>query len=111
MTHERGVVVWSRDPFKEDPEAGRPWLVVSNATQPFADEQAMTIALSTSGHAQAIKIDQNAWIEGGVPYQSYALPWAVHTVQTVDVEQRLGRLSRTSVDEAVAALEEYVAPH
>ncbi|MFT4923599.1 MAG: mRNA-degrading endonuclease toxin of MazEF toxin-antitoxin module [Haloarculaceae archaeon] len=110
MTHERGSVVWSTDPFKRDPEAGRPWLVVSNETQPFGDEQAMTIALSTSGHDEAITIDRNAWIEGGVPNQSYALPWAVHTVQTVDVQQRLGRLSPTFVDEAVARLEEYVAP-
>lgn len=65
MTYPWGAVVWGDDPFKDDPEAGRPWLVVGNETQPFHDEQCMAVALSTSGHEAALPIDDDHWIEGG----------------------------------------------
>ena len=39
MSYDRGDVVWCRDPFKDDSEAGRPWLVLNNDTHPFGDEQ------------------------------------------------------------------------
>lgn len=29
MSPDRGDVVWSDDPFKDDPEAGRPWLTLN----------------------------------------------------------------------------------
>lgn len=108
MTYPRGAVVWSDDPFKDDPEAGRPWLVVGNETQPFHDEQRMAVALSTSGHEAALPIDDDRWIEGGIPHQSYALPWAVHSPQRRYVEERVGRLEDGFVDRVVDELVGYV---
>ena len=110
MNYERGDVLWSSDPYKDDPDAGRPWLVVSNETQPFRDEQSMTVALSTSGHEQARPIDPNDWIDGGLPRQSYALPWAVHSPRHRDVDRRLGRLATELADRVVESLGRYVEP-
>lgn len=106
--YERGDVVWSDDPFKDDPEAGRPWLLIANDRQPFRGEQAIAIALSTSGHDQAIPIETPAWIEGGLPRRSYALPWAAHSPQRRDVDRHVGRLDLNVVREVVAGLEGYI---
>lgn len=108
MTYTRGAVVWSGDPFKDDPEAGRPWLVVGNETQPFHDEQRMAVALSTSGHESALPIDDDHWIEGGVPYESYVLPWAVHSPQRRYVDERIGRLDGEFVERVVDELVSYL---
>lgn len=90
MNPGRGDVVWSDDPFKDGPEAGRPWLVLSTDTHPFSAEQSMAVALSTSGHDEAIPIPAEEWLDGGTPRQSYALPWAVHSPQTRFIEFRQG---------------------
>lgn len=75
MSHDRGDVVWSDDPFKHG-TAGRPWLVLNDDTHPFGDEQHMAVALSTSGHDAALPIREDDWVEGGTPKRSYVLPWA-----------------------------------
>lgn len=67
MNYERGDVVWSDDPFKDDSDAGRPWLVVNTDVHPFDDEQYMAVALSTSGHEAALPISDTDWIDGGRP--------------------------------------------
>lgn len=107
MTYERGTVVWSDDSFKDDPEAGRPWLVLSNESQPFRDEQYMSVALSTSGHDEAVPLE-GGWVDGGVPMRSYALPWAVHSVQHQYIEERIGRLSESVVELVVEELTSYL---
>lgn len=108
MTYLRGAVVWSTDPFRGDSEAGRPWLVLNTDAQPFHDQQSMTVALSTSGHDGAVSIGDGDWIDGGLPRQSYALPWAIHSLAHRDVDDHLGRLNGTVVDEVVSRLETYV---
>ncbi len=67
MNYERGDVVWSDDPFKDDSDAGRPWLVVNTDAHPFDDEQHMAVALSTSGYEATLPISDIDWIDGGCP--------------------------------------------
>jgi len=110
MNVERGDVLWSGDPFKDDAEAGRPWLVVNTDRQPFADEQSMVVALSTSGHDAAVLVRDDEWVSGSVPHRSYALPWAVHSVRHDRTDNRIGRLKRQFVDEVVSELCGIVLP-
>jgi mRNA-degrading endonuclease toxin of MazEF toxin-antitoxin module len=107
MTYERGAVVWSDDPFKDDPESGRPWLVLGNETQPFRENQYMSVALSTSGHEEAVPL-VGAWVDGGVPNRSYALPWAVHSARERYIERRIGRLSGSVIERVVDELTAYL---
>ncbi|MFT4883179.1 MAG: mRNA-degrading endonuclease toxin of MazEF toxin-antitoxin module [Natronomonas sp.] len=107
MTYERGAVVWSDDPFKDDPESGRPWLVLSNEAQPFREKQYMSVALSTSGHEEAIPLE-GRWVDGGVPNRSYALPWAVHSAQQQHIEEYIGRLSEPAVERIIDELTAYL---
>lgn len=108
MTLSRGAVVWSGDPFKDDSDAGRPWLVINNDRQPFRDEQSMTVALSTSGYDAAMPIEPDKWLEGELPRRSYVLPWAVHSLDHRDVDQQFGQLAPEFVDEIVGDLRKYV---
>jgi mRNA-degrading endonuclease toxin of MazEF toxin-antitoxin module len=108
MNRQRGAVCWSGDPFKPDPDAGRPWLVVGNDRQPFQDEQSMAVALSTSGHDDALSITEEAWTAGGVPERSHALPWAVHSLRHERIDEQVGALRQSFVDRVVSALYEYV---
>jgi mRNA-degrading endonuclease toxin of MazEF toxin-antitoxin module len=108
MSYDRGDVVWSQDPFKYDPTAGGPWLVLNNELHPFRSEQSLATALTTSGYGRAISIDPGDWREGGLPERSYALPWAVHSPVNRHVTDRLGRLSETLVDDIVDAMQTYL---
>lgn len=108
MTYDRGAIVWSDDPFKDDTDAGRPWLILNTDAQPFRDNQSMAVALSTSGYDQALLIDSDDWVAGGVPYESYALPWAVHSPQHQYIDQQLGQLTTEFVDRVVTALDSYI---
>lgn len=108
MSYDRGDVLWSRDPFKDDPDAGRPWLVLNNETHPFREEQSMSVALSTSGYEPALPIEAGDWLDGGLPRRSYALPWAVHSPRHRYVHRRIGRLTVGLVDRVVDALGSYV---
>lgn len=82
--------------------------MLGNDVQPFREEQYVTVALSTSGHAEALPIAETHWSEGGVPYESYVLPWAVHSPQREYVEERLGKLTESFVGRAVDVLFTYV---
>lgn len=108
MNYERGDVVWSDDPFKDDSDAGRPWLVVNTDVHPFDDEQYMAVALSTSGYEATLPISDIDWIGGGTPYQSYVLPWAVNSPQNRFIEFRQGRLTGEYVQRVVSELVSYI---
>lgn len=108
MTYRRRDVVWSSDPFKDDPDAGRPWLVVNNDRHPFADEQYVAVALTTSGYDDTLTVPEEAWVEGGTPTRSHVVPWAVHSPDHADVERRQGRLDGTFVERVIDALLTYV---
>lgn len=108
MTVDRGAVIWSADPFKADPEAGRPWLTLDNETQPFRDEQSMTVALTTSGYEAALRIRPEDWLEGGLPRESYALPLAVHSPRHRYIDRRLGMLEPAFVDRVATDLHSYI---
>jgi mRNA-degrading endonuclease toxin of MazEF toxin-antitoxin module len=101
-------VVWSDDPFKDDPTAARPWLVVNNETHPFGDRQHMTVALTTSGHDAALPVRDGDWVDGGTPERSYVLPWAVHSPQRDDIDRRQGRLEPSFVGRVVEELVSYI---
>lgn len=71
MSYDRDAVVWSNDPFKDDANASRLWLILNIDSQPFGDKQSMAIVLSTSGY------DPEDWVSGNVP--SFCGTWVLNT--------------------------------
>jgi hypothetical protein len=47
MQSEQGDVVRSVDPFKLGEDSQRPWLIVSNDSHPFGEDQFVAVAVST----------------------------------------------------------------
>lgn len=107
MQPERGDVVRSVDPFKLGEETQRPWLIINNSSHPFGAEQHIAVAISTSEHSDSIALDDTIYQTGGVPEQSYASPWAVHSPRTEDLIAWQGRVEEAFVDRVVSELETY----
>lgn len=84
--------------------------MLNTDAHPFADEQYVAVALSTSGHDGAIPVPDDEWVDGGVPRGSHALPWAVPSPQLAFVEHYQGQLTDQFVDSVVAELVSYVKP-
>lgn len=108
MKYERGDVVWADDPFKADPDAGRPFLVVSNDRHPFADEQVAVVALTTTPRDEAVLLVDDAVTIGGLPEESYVAPWLTFTRDERHVERRLARVEQGFVDEIIDELLTYL---
>ncbi|WP_435065121.1 hypothetical protein [Halobaculum sp. EA56] len=108
MEPERGDVVRSSDPFKLGDDRQRPWIIVSNDSHPFDDEQFVALAVSTKRYEDSIPLAEDVWEVGGVPRESYVSPWAVHSPRTEDLVAWQGRVTEAFVDDAVERLQQYV---
>ena len=109
MSYQRRDVVWGPDPFKSG-ENPRPWLILNNDTHPFGAEEYITVTLTTTPHDEGIPLDDADWVEGGMPRQSYASPWAVASPKHAAIVRRQGRLNESFVRTVVDALEAYLEP-
>jgi hypothetical protein len=63
----------------------------------------MTITLTTTPHDEGVPLDDSDWVEGGMPRQSYASPWAVASPKhaaivrrQVDLRKHSSRASSTN---------------
>jgi hypothetical protein len=104
---ERGDVVRSVDPFKLGTDRQRPWLVLSTDHHPFFSEQSISVAVSTKSHSDSIALADAEWEVGGVPRESFASPWALHSPRIEDLETWQGRVSESLVDRVVEQVNEY----
>ncbi|MFC7131100.1 hypothetical protein [Haloferax chudinovii] len=107
MTHQRGDVVWGPDPFKSG-ESPRPWLILNTDTHPFGDEQYTTVTLTTTPHDETIPIAEDDWVDGGIPRQSYASPWAVASPKHAAVLRRQERLTESFVQFVIEGMQTYL---
>jgi hypothetical protein len=78
-------IVRSTDPFKLGGERQRPWLIVSNDSHPFADEQFIAVAVSTKEYEDSLALDAAVRETSGVPRESSVSPWAVHSPRIEDL--------------------------
>jgi mRNA-degrading endonuclease toxin of MazEF toxin-antitoxin module len=108
MEPARGDVVRSVDPFKLGTDRQRPWLVVSDDSHPFADEQCIAVAVSTREYPDSIPLADADWEAGGVPRESFVSPWAVHSPRHEEFVAWQGRVSQLFVSDVVDALESFL---
>jgi len=101
MRPERGDVVRSSDPFKLGEKRQRPWLIVNDSSHPFGDEQFIAVAVSTRAYDDSIALRSDVWEVGGVPRESFASPWAVHSPRIEDLVAWQGRVTDGFVDTVV----------
>lgn len=108
MQPRRGDVVRSSDPFKLGTDRQRPWLILSDGSHPFGDEQYIAVAISTSEYDDSVPLDSDDWEVGGVPRESFVSPWAVHSPRVEDLVAWQGRVTdeftEAVVDDVVSYL-------
>ena len=106
---DRGTVVWAPDPFKTDGNP-RPWVVVSSDRLPYADEESISVSLSTqSHHPGSIPIPGDAWIRGEPRQQSHVLPWTLATLKDeLHIVGMQGDLTSKFVEHVVAETVSYL---
>lgn len=107
MCNRRGEVRWGPAPHKSSPSF-RPWLIVRDGSPPFAEEEAIVLAMTTRPHDVAIAVSDDAWIRGGSKQDAFVSPWYAATMKYNDLEDLQGRLHTDVVTEAVTALHSYV---
>ena len=106
MTVTQGEVWWGPAPQKSSP-AYRPWLVVSDASHPFASEECIAVALTTQSHPDGISVPDSAWIRGGSHKDAFISPWYVTTIKHRDFDSQQGTLTDLLVADAIDALHRY----
>ncbi|MFC5973932.1 hypothetical protein ACFPYI_21625 [Halomarina salina] len=57
-----------------------------------------------------VSLDDADWVEGGMPRQSYASPWAVASPKHTAIVRRQGRLKEIFVQTVVDELKTYLEP-
>lgn len=107
MAVSRGEVWWGPALHKSGP-AYRPWLVVSDQSHPFSDEESIVVAMTTRDHPDGIVVPDEAWVRGGSETDAYVSPWYVTTIKQRDLDNQQGELDDSLVSEAVEALHSYV---
>ncbi len=93
---DRGVVVKGPDLF--GPHSYRPYVRVSDETHPFACEEALYAAVTSTERSTAIRLEAAAFHSGGLPRESFANPWTVATIAHADLAGVEGRLKRELTD-------------
>lgn len=107
MSFPRGTVGFATDPFKSD--AGRPFLVISDAETPFHGDQYIALALTTrTWYDERIELASDDWVEGGAPEPSSVMPWSVNAVNGDWISHEQGRLSDGVVRQAITRLTSYL---
>ncbi|GAB3688527.1 hypothetical protein GCM10028857_22770 [Salinarchaeum chitinilyticum] len=83
-------------------------MIVSDGTTPFADVEAVALAMTTQDHDAGIPVPETAWIRGGSRTDAFVSPWYVTTIKYRDLDDRQGTLDGDIVTSAVERLHEFV---
>jgi hypothetical protein len=73
----------------------RPYVVLSDGSHPFADEEFLAAIVTTTPRSFAVPLADDDFETGGLPRQSYALPWVLATITSNDVSATAGHPSET----------------
>lgn len=106
--YERGDVVEAGDPFNEDNHS-RPFMLINTDTHPFDGNQYIALTLTTrTWYEETLEITDSDFIEGGVPAESFIVPWGVSSPVHDDILNWFGRLEQDAVDDAATQLYDYI---
>lgn len=96
MSYPRGTVVKGPDLFSD--ASFRPYLCLSDNSHPFADEEALYAAITTTRRAVAIPLTDADFVSGGLPRESYVNPWTVVSIRHADLLETEGHLTEATTE-------------
>lgn len=101
MTGERGSVVKGPDLFADNDF--RPYVRINDDSHPFADEEAVYVAATTTRRSAAIPLTEADFASGGRPRETYVNPWTVVTIRHADIHGEEGRLTDEATETTARA--------
>ncbi|MCU4741235.1 hypothetical protein OB955_06320 [Halobacteria archaeon AArc-m2/3/4] len=102
--YERGVVVVAADPFGNTPR--RPYLIVSDTSHPFAGKQYIALGITTKEYPESLPLT-GAFETGTLNRESFVSPWAVVSLQDIDVDRAVARVTDELTGAAVDKMTQY----
>lgn len=102
--HDRGVVVVAADPFGNTPR--RPYLIVSNTSHPFAGKQYIALGITTKEYTESLPL-AGAFETGTLNRESFVSSWAVVSLQDIDVDRAVARVTDELIAAAVDKMMQY----
>lgn len=100
MAFERGTVVKGPDLFADQDH--RPYVLLSDVSHPFSDEEALYAAITTTPRSAAIPLSDDDFAAGGLPRESYVNPWTIVSIRHADIEDEEGRLVDATIGKIAA---------
>jgi mRNA-degrading endonuclease toxin of MazEF toxin-antitoxin module len=106
VTDARGAVAKGPDLFADNDF--RPYVRISDDTHPFADEEAVYVAATTTRRSAAIPLTEGEFADGGLPRETYVNPWTVVTIRHADIRGKEGRLTEEATETIASATAGYL---
>lgn len=106
MIPARGAVVKAPDLFAD--HSFRPYVRLSDDSHPFADEEGLYAAVTTTERPYAIPLRDAAFVSGGLPRESFANPWTVVSIRHADVEGVEAQLDQSTTEKIAEAAAGYL---
>lgn len=104
---DRADVVWAPDPFR-DGSNPRLWLVLAGDSLPYAGQEYVCAALTTSDLPANVEVG-DAWVVGRNPrVTSYCSPWVLATVKHRAIANPQGAVTDDFVDRVATASKQYL---
>ena len=106
MTYPQGAIVAADDPFGNNPE--RPYLIVSNDTVPFPNQECIAVAITTTERDPAIELTPNRLEQGRLPRKSFVSPWTVVPLKHWMISKQPALATKSTVDTVRKRIDSYL---
>lgn len=106
MPYPRRGVVLAHDPFGDGSK--RPYLLLSDDRHPFHGQEYIAAVVTSTDRENAIPLEEDAFLEGSLPRQSYVSPWNPVRLKDFQIDSHVATLAESIVDDVVAELNTYV---
>lgn len=107
MAYPQGAIAVARDPFGNS--SARPYLVLLNDRHPFHGQEYVGAVVTTTARDPAIALEEEDFVQGELPEQSYVSPWNPVTLKAAMTDEHVATVADDVVDDAVAELNTYLA--
>jgi len=83
MSYVRGDIV--KGPDLVGPHTFRPWLLLSDDSHPFGEQEGLWAVITTTSRSSAIPLGDSDLESGALPKQSFVNPWNITTIKFADM--------------------------
>lgn len=106
MNYSRGQIVKGPDLFGQS--KFRPWLLVSDNSHPFGNQEGLWAVVTTTSRSIAVPLGSSDFESGPLSKQSYVNPWNITTIKFADMYNVEAKVSDSVVDQVARDAANYM---